>query len=149
LLDNINFYHHHHVRKVCIHGQTGLFRHIFKEKRSKEMEQAKRLYKTPSEMQKLPYLQKFQLGCKLRISKLVKNSGRFAVLTFKRNMLTNQSFWEVAVDFARSHVSYVCQIAEEDMACILSDEAWKGIKMGQTLAPANGSLLSSNRLNFP
>lgn len=57
-----------------------------------------------------PRLQKFQFGCKLRITKTVKTADRFALVTFKRNIINGHSFWEIILDFARSYIQYVCQL---------------------------------------
>lgn len=46
-----------------------------------------------TDIQKVPYLSKFEFGCKSRISKVLKIGNRFGVLTFKRLGINNHTFW--------------------------------------------------------
>ena len=77
--------------------------------------------KTSQAILKQPFLIKSELYCKLRITKVIKISRKFAFLTLKRISFKQQFYWEAILEFQRQHSQLVCLLSEKKMVEMLSD----------------------------
>ena len=56
---------------------------------------------------------------------MMKIGHKFVVVTFKRMIIDTETFWEIVVEYSRSHISHVMQLDEDYLTYILSDHSLK------------------------